>query len=136
MENKKQSSQTSGTIPSQSNISTLMTKEGWQEGAQMIRDVFPQVPDGFFRVLLKMLTEEKFTDDRFIRSVKNAIKTSDYPPTVAKIVSFESGQEYQDRKKPEIVEPTEEEIRKQEKEVMDFLDRWEESEKKNNQGEL
>ncbi len=55
-----------------------------------IRYAFPALPPEFYDVLLEMVKEENFTDERFRDSVHYVIKNCHYPtPTIADFISFD-----------------------------------------------
>ncbi len=55
-----------------------------------IRHAFPSLPPEFYGVLLEMVKEEGFTEERFRDAVHHVIKNCVYPtPTVAQFISFD-----------------------------------------------
>ncbi|HNX66485.1 MAG TPA: hypothetical protein PKH02_06345 [Bacteroidales bacterium] len=55
-----------------------------------IRSAFPSLPPEFYDVLLEMVKEENFTDQRFRDAVHYVIKTCKYPtPTIASFISYD-----------------------------------------------
>lgn len=55
-----------------------------------VRYAFPSLPPEFYGVLLEMVREENFTDERFRDAVHHVIKTCIYPtPTIANFIGFD-----------------------------------------------
>ena len=56
----------------------------------MTKSAFPALQASFFDVLIPMLKECSFSDERLLNSVKNVIKTCVYPtPTIANFLSYD-----------------------------------------------
>jgi len=67
-----------------------LTAKGVVEATAKIKKAFPALTPEFYDVLLDMIKEEGFTDNRFIDAVNSVIKNCEYPsPTVAKFLSFD-----------------------------------------------
>lgn len=67
-----------------------LTKEGVTSGIKKIKLAFPQLPAGFYEILIDMIKEDKFTDMRFNDAVNYVIRTCTYPqPAIAQFLSFD-----------------------------------------------
>lgn len=67
-----------------------LTPGGVVEATAKIKKAFPALPPEFFDVLIDMVKNECFSDNRFMDAVNNVIKNCEYPtPTVAKFLSFD-----------------------------------------------
>lgn len=68
----------------------LVSNESVVNYSIKIRHAFPSLPPEFYDVLLEMIKEEGFTDERFRDAVHHVIKTCHYPtPTIADFISFD-----------------------------------------------
>jgi hypothetical protein len=55
-----------------------------------IKKAFPELPNGWYDVLEKMLDGEGFTNERLIDATKALIRTCPYPkPTIANLIGFD-----------------------------------------------
>lgn len=68
----------------------LVTKENMAKNTLKIRKAFPSLPVEFYDVLLEMVKDEGFTDERFDDAVNHVIRTCVFPtPTVANFISYD-----------------------------------------------
>jgi len=67
-----------------------VSAETFTIGAARIKQAFPKLPIGWYKILETMIDEENFTDKRFADSVNNLIKTCPFPePTIANILGYD-----------------------------------------------
>ena len=60
------------------------------ENVKRLKAAFPALPQGFYDILVEMVKDDGFGDQRLTDAVKNVIKTCVYPiPTVANIISWD-----------------------------------------------
>ncbi len=68
-----------------------LTVKGMKAEFDRLRSAFPQVDEGFFRVLAERIVERKFTDQQLQAAVNYLIDHFKYPhPTIADILGFSS----------------------------------------------
>ena len=68
----------------------LISDESIVRYSVKVRYAFPALPPEYYGVLLDMVKEEGFTDERFRDAVHYVIKTCVYPsPTIAQFISFD-----------------------------------------------
>lgn len=67
-----------------------LTEKCIAECTMTIKHAFPSTETGFFKVFVPMLKECGFNDEKLLNSVKNVIKTCEYPtPTIAKFLNYD-----------------------------------------------
>jgi len=60
------------------------------EEIKRLKMAFPNIPTGFYDVLLERIKENHFTDQRLTDSINNLIDNFTYPnPTIANIIGFD-----------------------------------------------
>jgi hypothetical protein len=67
-----------------------LTKKGITENIALIKAAFPKLENLYFDILIEMLKDDNFVDDRLKDAVKHVIKTCVYPePTIANFLSYD-----------------------------------------------
>jgi len=67
-----------------------ITPENTAKQVAKVKAAFPQIKPEFFSVLIDMMKENGFSDQRMIDSINNVIKTCQYPvPTMANFLSYD-----------------------------------------------
>lgn len=62
----------------------------WAIGSKMLINAFPKLPIEWFDLLKSLISEENFSNQKFLDSVRHLIKTCPYPePTIANLLSYD-----------------------------------------------